>query len=124
MSEKKFRIYIILLTDIKSAEADQSFGIIVRDKKFDWWRNTPLNWILITPITVSTNEIIADVTKAYGGEYFFCVLEIDINDFGGLFPVYNKEFAKSDIQNLPFQFFNRIKNPDYIPAWEREKDVP
>ena len=76
MKNKRYRIYNIILCDIISAEADLAFGRLILEKKFEWWRYTPLNWILLTPIDVSTNDITGFVLNTYGPSYPYFILEI------------------------------------------------
>ena len=110
------RTYIIILSDIKEQDSDKKFSDFVHKSKFDYWRYTPLNWVLLTPNTVSTNQLVAEITKAYGA-IFQCVLEISINDIGGIFPHKKGEVP---LGFSPFNWFFEIKKPDFIPRWKRE----
>lgn len=108
------RIYILILSDIKSIDNDKEFSEIVKDAKWEWWRYTALTWILATPDNVSTNNIISEAAKCYGPS-FLTVLEVSINDFGGLYP-------SKDLTDInPFEWFERIRSSEYKPRWEREK---
>lgn len=111
------RTYIIILSDIPSKAADLKFATYVENNKFEFWRYTPLNWILLTPDTVSTNMINAAVVEAYG-PIFSCSLEVKINDFAGIMP------TKKEINEAmnPFRWFRAIKEPAFIPRWEKEKE--
>lgn len=115
-TNKKFNIYIIILSNISTAAGDFEFGKIVREKRYDWWRRSPFNWILITPISTTKKEIVDHLLKTYGSKDFFCVLQVDIIDYVGLIPM-------NYIENLPnpMSFFEAYKRPDYVPAWEREE---
>lgn len=113
----RYRIYMIILSEIKSVDADCAFAKLIQDKKFDWWRRTALNWIVVTPITISTNNMISYLSETYGVDNSFFVLEININDFGGIVSS-SKEDPNNNLAS-PFIFFNYINSPDYIPAWER-----
>jgi len=114
------RTYIIILGDIISEKSDNTFAAYVKENKFDWWRYTALNWILLTPDSVSTNMLVAEILKHYGA-VFQCVLEINVNDVGGLFPtITNKGSNDSNIAN-PFSWFQEIKRPNFIPSWEKAK---
>ena len=61
------------------------------------------------------------VLESYG-TIFFTVIEIDIKDFGGVFPRYKYE-KMGDID--PFTWFNNIRSKDFIPRWEKvgERDL-
>lgn len=123
MKDKKYRIYNIILTNLVSEEADSKFANIIKDNNFEWWRYTPLTWILITPINVSTNQIIKYVLDSYGTSTFSCVLEIDINDFGGVMPQFiTKDSPQSVKATTPFTFFQKIASSDFTPKWEKEKE--
>jgi len=114
------RTYLIILGQIEGSDSDQKFADFVNRNKFDYWRYTTFNWILLTPDTVSTNFLIAEVTKAYG-PVFSCVLEISINDIGGIFPISEKE--KIELKGWsPFMWFNQIKAPDFVPRWIKEEN--
>lgn len=115
------RTYIIILGDIPNIDCDAKFGEYVNKNKFDFWRYTPLNWILLTPDHISTNMINTAVVDAYGASSFICCLEITINDIAGIFPVSGdlaKEIEKSKWS--PFQWFHTIKDSKFIPRWEKE----
>lgn len=107
------RIYIVILSDIKSVECDQKFSDLVKTNNWEWWRYTALNWILATPDTVSTNDVLTNAIESYGVS-FITILEVSINDVAGLFP-------SNEIQDQPFVWFNTIKDSTYIPKWERVK---
>ena len=114
------RTYNIILSDIPNIECDAKFGEYVNKNKLDFWRYTSLNWILLTPDNISTNMLIGEVVNAYGA-IFFCVLEIQINDAGGILPG-NEEMVK-EIEKTkwtPFQWFNHIKDPKFVPRWIKE----
>lgn len=110
------RTYIIILSDIKSNDSDSKFSKFVNENKFDFWRYTALNWILLTPDSVSTNDLTIKIRECYG-VIFQCVLEININDVGGIFPT-----SKENIEDakIPFQWFYKIKEPNFVPRWEKE----
>lgn len=112
------RYYIIILSELDSKDNDQKFADIIDNNKWEWWRYTALNWILATPDSVSTNQIINYAFEAYGPS-FITALEITINDVGGIFPA-SKEYYESGGKN-PFLWFNEIRDPKFIPRWEREK---
>lgn len=122
MNKKKYRIYNVILSDITSTQADFAFGKLIQDKKFEWWRYTPLNWILVTPVSVSTNQVISYVLETYGASFPYFVLEIDINDTGGLVSGHSNKGDTPENLKHPFIFFHKIKDPDYIPPWETEGD--
>lgn len=111
------RTYLIILSNITSVECDKKFADYVNKNKFDFWRYTSLNWILLTPDDISTNMINTAVIQAYGVG-FICCMEIKINDVAGIFPTNNPEAAKSGWS--PFNWFNQIKSTDFIPRWKRE----
>lgn len=106
-----------MLSDIKDKSNDEKFSKFVTENEFDYWRYTALNWILLTPDTVSTNQLITQITDSYGA-IFQCVLEININDVGGVFPHKKGEVPEGW---SPFLWFHKIKSPDFIPRWEKEK---
>lgn len=110
------RTYIIILSEIKDQDSDRKFADFVNKNKFDYWRYTALNWILLTPNSVSTNTLIAEISESYGA-IFQCVLEISINDIGGIFP-----HQKGDVPIgwSPFNWFYEIKKPNFVPRWEKE----
>jgi hypothetical protein len=110
------RTYIIILSEIKDQVSDKKFSDFINENKFDYWRYTAFNFILLTPDTVSTNQLVAKITESYGVN-FQCVLEININDVGGLFPTNNPNII------TPFQWFHEIKKPSFIPRWEKEKET-
>lgn len=111
------RFYIIILSDIPDQECDFKFAKKIQECKFEWWRRTALNWILATPDKVSTNEITSYVVESYG-LIFSTILEVNINDVGGVYPT-----IKSKIEEgTPFDWFRRIKDPSFIPAWEKNTD--
>lgn len=112
------RTYIIILSDIKGKDSDKKFSEFVHENKFDYWRYTSLNWVLLTPDTVSTNKLVSELTKAYGS-IFQCVLEVSINDIGGVFPHKKGEVPEGW---SPFNWFHQIKKPDFIPRWEKEAE--
>ena len=123
MNKKKFRIYNIILSDISSTDADFAFGKLIKEKKFEWWRYTPLNWILVTPVSVSTNQIIQYVLESYGATNSYFVLEIEINDVGGMIPGYKERGDTSENLKTPFVFFHSINNPKYIFPWEKSSET-
>ncbi len=110
------RTYLIILGHIPSEEHDKKFFSIVTENKFDYWRYTAFNWILATPDTISTNFLISKITEAYGA-VFTCVMEIDIRDVGGIFPT-NEPVTNQSW--TPFQWFHKIKDPKFVPAWEKD----
>jgi hypothetical protein len=109
------RTYIIILSEIKDQNSDTKFSEYVNKNKFDYWRYTALNWILLTPDSVTTNVLIAEITQAYG-TIFQCVLEVSINDIGGIFPQNKYEGPQGW---SPFNWFYEIKKPTFIPRWEK-----
>lgn len=119
MKQNKFRIYSIVLSDI-STEGDLKFAKLIKEKKFEWWRYTALNWFLITPTTVSTNDILRFLVETYGVTDSCFVFEIYINDFGGLLRSPNTSNEGSEIN--PFVFFQRLKEPDFVPIWEKKSE--
>lgn len=108
------RIYILILSDIESRENDEAFSKIVNENKWEWWRRTALTWILATPDSVSTNEILNYAMQSYGAT-FLTVLEVNINDVGGMYP------SKGLPDNIPFLWFDKIRDPNFVPRWVREK---
>ncbi len=110
------RTYIIILSEIKDENSDLKFSEFVNNNKFDYWRYTALNWILLTPDSVSTNTLTLEITKSYGA-IFQCVLEISINDIGGIFPHKKGEVPEGW---SPFNWFYEIKKETFIPRWEKE----
>jgi hypothetical protein len=111
------KTYIIILSDVKEEDCDIKFAKFVNDNRFEYWRYTALNWILLTPDSISTNQIITKITESYG-PIFQCVLEIDINDVGGLFPHKKGSVPKGW---SPFLWFKKMKDPNFIPNWEKER---
>jgi len=109
------RTYIIILSNIPNEESDNKFGKYINDNKLDYWRYTPLNYIILTPDFITTTVLILELRNAYGS-MFLSVLEIDIKDVGGIFPS-NSEFDGW----TPFQWFKKIRDPKFIPRWEKEK---
>lgn len=112
------RTYQINLSHIPSQESDSKFFNKVLKHNFEWWRYYPLSFILLTPDNIYTNTLISWITESYG-PIFFTVIEIDIKDVGGIFPA-SQEYYKAGGQN-PFEWFYRIRDPKFIPKWEREK---
>ena len=110
----QMRIYIVILSDIKTQECDINFAKKIEELNFEWWRYTALNWIIATPVTIATNEIISYGVEAYGAE-FSTVLEVSINDVGGIFPT-NKKNIDANTTN-PFEWFYKIKDPNFKPKW-------
>ncbi|WP_343524385.1 hypothetical protein [Pedobacter sp.] len=116
------RLYSIILGDILIPENDKKFSDFVMQKRFDYWRYTPLHWILLTPDDVFTNQLVHDVYKAYGN-IVFCVLEISIKDVGGMFPMYGNIPASKNLWT-PFHWFENIKRPDFVPKWLQPNPEP
>ena len=119
MSDKKnrFKVFTVIMTDIDSYSNDVLFSQDIMEQKFEWWRYSPLNWLLLTPPTTTLKDIISFVYKSYGGDNFFCVLEIDIKDVGGIIPKDRPGVLKDGRD--PFAFFeNIIKSDKYKFKWE------
>lgn len=119
----KMRTYLINLIDIPSETADKKFFDKVRSHNFEWWRYFPLSFILLTPDNIYTNTLTSWLVECYG-VIFFTVMEIDIKDIGGLYPAY--EIKNDDVKNAnnipnPFTWFHIIKDPKFVPKWERVK---
>ena len=112
------RFYLILLSEIHNQTADEKFFKQVFSKKWEWWRYFPLSIILATPQDVYTNTLIAMLTESYGPS-FFTVMEIDIKDVGGVMPGNKKDLEKG---KTPLSWFYHLRDPKYIPKWEREND--
>jgi hypothetical protein len=111
------RLYLITLSNINAVESDLTFAEYVNKNKFDYWRYFALNWILLTPDKISTNMLITEMVKAYGTIAFY-VMEINIKDIGGVFPM-NGEPPKGW---TPFNWFSEIINPEFIPRWEKKSE--
>lgn len=123
MSKQKYRIYLIILGEIKNLDCDARFAKYVNDNNFDFWRYTALNWLILTPTNVSTNMVNAEVINAYGPVFITC-LEISINDIAGVFPSSGEqaeEIKKSKWS--PFLWFHEIKKPNFKPKWEKVKST-
>lgn len=108
------RTYIVILSDIPNQSCDYKFANRINESKFEWWRRTPLCWVIATPDIVSTNQIISIVVESYG-PIFSTVLEVSIKDVGGVYPS-----TKKEIKDIPFAWFNIIKDKNFIPSWEKE----
>ncbi|WP_413534126.1 hypothetical protein [Empedobacter brevis] len=115
---KRYRIYSVNLSDINSEKDDQNFFNKIIEKKFDWWRYFPLNWVIITPYEVSTNDIILLLSECYNNT-FFSVFEINIKDIGGVMPGNKATLDKSIKIESPLEFFYKIKAPDFKFNWEK-----
>ncbi|AJA67304.1 hypothetical protein MYRA21_0060 [Myroides sp. A21] len=111
---KEYRIYNVVLTDIRNIEDDYKFSKFIEDKRLNWWRYSPLCWILVTPITVSTNDVLLKAVEAYGPEDIIFVFEIDINDFAGILPKVNP-WKNSKL--TPFNFFNDLRDSKMKFNW-------
>ncbi|CAI9673182.1 hypothetical protein [Elizabethkingia anophelis] len=109
------RLYVVILSDIKAIDNDEKFAKYVFNNNFEYWRYMALNWILATPDHISTNDIVGNLFDAYGS-IFFTVLEVTINDFGGIFPSNKKLEGQT-----PFDWFNKIKDKSFVPQWEIKK---
>lgn len=118
MKNKKYRVYNLILTDIENPEDDLKFLKLIQDKKYDWWRRSPLVWIIVTPIEISTNQIIVWTIECYKHNPFY-VLEIDIKDFGGIEFLLESESKNIDASTNQFVFFRTLVDEKYIPMWER-----
>lgn len=114
------RTYIIILPSIPSDECDLNFSNFLTENKFEWWRYTALNWILATPDSVSTNFLMAKTTQIYNVP-FLCVLEVDIKDVGGFFPMSKEAVEQAPKGWSPFNWFYQIKDPKYVKNWERKE---
>lgn len=124
MTKQKYRIYLIILGNIKDQNCDTEFAKYVNENNFEYWRYTPLNWIILTPITVSINMVNAEVAKAYRPTFITC-LEININDVAGIFPTTLE--MREEMQETkwsPFIWFHKIKKPSFKPKWEKVKQYP
>ena len=109
------RIYNVILSHLPQESSDFKFAKTINDNKFEWWRYTMQNWIIATPDNISTNQIMTYTLDAYGA-VFFVILEITINDVGGIFPS-----KKGDLkEGTPFEWFYKIKDPSFVPKWEKE----
>lgn len=114
------RTYLILIGSVEFEEQHMEFKKYIDAKKYDWWRYTPLEWILLTPKHVSSNELLMEVQKAYGTT-FITVLEININDIAGIFPFNsNEKHLLPEPDWTPFKWFQNIRDENFIPRWERE----
>lgn len=105
------RTYIVILSEINSVGNDRDFSNFIQKNNWEWWRYTELNWIIATPDSVPTNQILNAAIEAYGAS-FITVLEVTVNDVAGMFPI-------NEIENSPANWFNEIKSPDHIPKWDR-----
>lgn len=106
------RTYIVILDSIPSTQADSKFAEMMKKNKFEWWRYTALNWIVITPDTYGTSTLLKEAFLAYGEKTFIVVLEININDAGGAIP---PTYPGLNV----LAWFEKIKDPSFIPAWEK-----
>lgn len=107
------RFYLVMLNDLGDGKEDLMFRDYIMENNFEYWRYYAYSWILATPKSVSTNDILMKMIDCYGS-VFSTVIEISINDVAGIFPSANKELN-------PFSWFNEIRKKDYIPKWEKVK---
>lgn len=106
------KFFVILLSDIKSATCENDFKNFVDRHKLEWWRYTPLNWILATPDTMQIHTIAQAVADAYG--LTVCsILQVNIEDFAGVYAQNPKGNGN------PFDWFFKLRQKAYIPRWEQ-----
>jgi hypothetical protein len=111
----KTRTFVIMLSDITNQEDDAKFAEYIEENNFEYWRRTPLNWILLTPQTTTLEEIINATHNAYG-QIFISAFRVNILGYGG---AYRK--LKSNLEESPFKWFNDIKDENFIPKWEAKE---
>ncbi|MBB2951952.1 hypothetical protein [Sphingobacterium sp. JUb56] len=115
------RIYLVTIS-APSNEADEKFMKFIEDKNLEWWRYMPTVWGLATPDTLSTNEILFKVQACYGTTFSF-VLEVEIKDVAGMFPM-SKEMKDSVPEGWsPFTWFSNIRDKTFVPKWEKETNT-
>lgn len=106
--------------DIPSQDADKKFFDKIHEHNLEWWRYFPLSFILLTPDDIYTNTLTSWLLECYG-PIFFTVMEIDIKDVGGMYPVYGAKNIEIDNIPNPFAWFRIIKDPKFKPKWELVK---
>ncbi|MFC4477407.1 hypothetical protein [Flavobacterium chungangensis] len=107
--------YIIILGEITNKIGDEKFANFVDTNNFEFWRHTPLNWILLTPKNVKLDTINRELKKAYG-QVFICVLKVAIEGFAGHYLAKRRE-------DNPFNWFKDIYIKEgFVPKWENVQE--
>ena len=113
------KTFIIILSDIPNQDSDSKFADYISENNFEFWRHTPLNWILLTPDEITTVDINKSVMEAYGKKIFICVLQVDIKGYAGVF---QKPLMPTAEIESPFSWFQDLfKTNDFVPKWEANK---
>lgn len=107
----KYKTFIIVLSNIPDYNGDKRFSSMVHERSFDWWRYLNLNWVLVTPLNVTINDIMSMVDECYANDLTL-ILEANLLHVA---TIHKTGLFKNGQE--PLDWFNDIFNENYKPSW-------
>jgi hypothetical protein len=113
------KVFLLIYNEINGSNlgANLTLFSFLEQNKFEWWKYAQDNMFIATPDSYDT-EILEKMLIKLFPTAITAVIEVDVKKWSGRGPV---QTYKGNPVSFLF-WFEKISNPNYIPAWLRKDD--